>query len=69
MCPGESVRDDTGIFAVICPHCGGTASVPQIKAFDIQQLIFLKCEHCGEKITKEQISNAYREYHRKEGDA
>lgn len=54
-------RDDTGLESIICPHCKQTLPVPQIQAFQTQQLVYLKCEMCNKGITKQQISDTYHE--------
>ncbi len=59
-------RDDSGLISVICPHCGMSADVPQIQCFEQQQLLSLKCCHCGKYINKDEIDNAYREYFNRE---
>ena len=55
-------RDDTGLHSIICPHCKQTAAVLRIQAFKAQQLVFLRCDKCDQPITKQQISDAFREY-------
>ena len=55
-------RDDSGLVAIICPHCRQTIPVMQLKLFEKQQPLYLQCEHCGEGINKTQIDNTYREY-------
>ncbi len=61
----DTLRDDTGLHAVVCPHCKHTLPVPNIQAFECQQLIYLKCEFCQKGLNKEEINNAYREYREK----
>lgn len=55
-------RDDSGLRSLICPHCQQTIRVVHIRAFEKQQLIWMRCEICGEVITKQQIDDTYREY-------
>ncbi len=33
-----------------------------IRAFEKQQLLYMRCEHCSEAITEQQTSDVYREY-------
>jgi len=55
-------RDDTGLTSLVCPHCNQTVPVLQLQLFEKQQLLYLKCENCGEGITKDQISETWRDY-------
>lgn len=55
-------RDDTNLRFLICPHCKTTLPVLQLRLFEKQQLLYMKCNECGEGITKDQIDNTYREY-------
>lgn len=57
-------RNDNGLHAIICPHCKEPVSVPQLRLFERQQLVYVKCGSCDRGITKTQIDDAYREYHR-----
>ena len=54
-------RDDSNLMALICPHCKMTSGiyVPRIGPC---QLLYAKCEHCDQGITKQQIDDTYREY-------
>lgn len=61
-------RDDAGLIAIHCPHCNQMVDVPQIQAFEQQQMLFMECPKCSEGITKPQIDEAYREYFRKESE-
>lgn len=55
-------RDDTNLDSLICPHCKQTLPVLKIRAFEKQQLLYMKCDLCGKGITKQQIDETYREY-------
>ena len=55
-------RDDTSLFSLICPHCGQTTYVPQIREFAKQQLLYLKCGNCEQGITRDQIAATWRDY-------
>ena len=55
-------RDDTGLYAVICPECGATVNVPLIRVLKQQQVVYLRCSFCGHGITKDQINETFREY-------
>jgi hypothetical protein len=55
-------RDDTNLHSLVCPHCKQTTSIPEVQAFEKQQLVYVRCGHCNAGITKEQIANTYREY-------
>lgn len=55
-------RDDVGLTSLVCPHCKMVIPVPLVQAFEKQQLLYLKCENCGKGITKDQISEAWRDY-------
>lgn len=58
----EARRDDTGLIALVCPHCKQTVSGCFPQCFATQQLIGCRCDHCDAWITTDEISETYREY-------
>lgn len=58
----DEMRDDTGLVSLACPHCKAMVPAPIVQAFEHRQLVFLRCENCGNGISKQQIGEAYREY-------
>lgn len=59
-----SERNDNQLRSLVCPHCKQTSPVLQVQLHEFvrTQLLWMKCDLCGEAITKEQIDDSYREY-------
>lgn len=56
-------RDDTHLRSLVCPHCRCTIPItPVDTGCPCCQLLFLRCPACGEEITKDEITDARREY-------
>lgn len=55
-------RDDTDLISLVCPHCKETVQTLQVKVFQKQQLLYMKCPSCDKGITKDQIDATYRDY-------